>query len=363
MPDPILTMRTPRQPGESSSGLERIHKVVEQQQALHDANPAAYVPPPSSNKTQWRVDDTGKIRLSYIDPMSGTQKLFVAGLLGAATMGVGSALGPGAMAGANALSGAASSTIQGGGLKGALVGAGMGAATGGLAPGGSGAATAAKAGGGMDWTSLLKSVATNPDTYAALASVAGNAAAGKSDQRVQDTANTNAFNNSDTARYQTEQAAQNQAGQLDLQRKMFSEDARPGRAKQAMLADLLSNLQDINISVPGIQNANITGGLRASTMGATGKAGAAELGKQALAALMAGDTFTGGEVLKPNAMAPMPKAGGTEKALDWIGLLGAGAGALGKVQQAQEPTTYSQLPNRPPQPTGLGAQSYQQLFR
>ncbi len=341
-------MRTPRQPGESSSGIDRIRRVMAEQQALRDTNPSGYVPPdPQGSKTQWGVNPEGKVTLNYVDPMTGLQKLFVSGLLGAATMGVGSALGPAAMAGANALSGAASSTIQGGGWKDALIGGGLGAATGGIPGLGNGASTAAKAGGGMNWTELLKSVATNPDTYAAIGQIAGNASAGKSDQRMQDTANTNAFNNSDTARYQTQQAAQNQAGQLDLQRKMFSEDARPGRAKQAMLADLLSNLQDININVPGIQNANVTGGLRASTMGATGKASAAELGKQALAKLLEGDTFTGGEVLQPNAMAPMPQQGGTEKALDWIGLLGAGAGALGKVTQAQEPATYSMLPKRP----------------
>jgi hypothetical protein len=339
MPEP-LTFRTPRQPGESSSGLERIKRVGMEQQALRDADPAGYQLPDSSGYTKWRVDENGKVRMGYDDPMSGWQKLFATALLGAGTMGVGSALGAGGMLGANALAGAANSTIQGGGAKGALLGAGLGAATGGIP----GASTAAKAGTGMNWTELLKSVATNPDTYAAIGHIAGNASAGRSDQRMQDTANTNAFNNSDTARYQTEQAAQNQAGQLDLQRKMFSEDARPGRAKQAMLADLLSNLQDISINVPGIQNANVTGGLRASTMGQTGKASAAELGKQALAKLLEGDTFTGGEVLQPNPMAPMPKQGGTEKALDWIGLLGAGAGALGNINQAQEPATYSQLP-------------------
>ena len=240
------------------------------------------------------------------------------------------------IAGANAGLNAGMTAAQGGGVKDVL----LAGATGGLGGG--------AAGGSMSWADILKQVATDPNTYAAIGSIAGNASGAKSDQRMQETANTNAFNNAETARYQTEQAAQNQAGQLDLQRKMFSEDARAGRGKQAALADLLSNLQDISINVPGIQTANVTGGLRPSAMGATGRQGMAELSKQALAALMSGDTFTGGEILNPNPLTAMPKAGGTEQVLDWVGLLASLGGGIGKnLENVQKPITNTALPNQP----------------
>lgn len=261
------------------------------------------------------------------------------GATGITAGGVAAGSSPWISALTNAGVNAAKTKATGGSWKDALISGGVGAATGGIGTG---------AGGSMSWTDLLK----DPDTYAAIAQVAGKAAGSKSDQRVQESALTNQFNNSEIARYQTEQAAQNQAGQLDLQRKMFSEDARGGRAKQALLADLISNLQDIAIDVPGVQTARVTGGLRPSAIGATGKQSMAELAKQALQAQLSGDTFTGGEILQGPSMTPMPKQGGVERALDWIGLLGAGAGALGNIQQ---PTTYSQLPGATGiKPRGLG---------
>jgi hypothetical protein len=193
--------------------------------------------------------------------------------------------------------------------------------------------------GTSSWLSLI------PQIAGAVGQIAGGASAGKSDQRMREGAQTNAANNTELAAYQTQQAAQNQAAQLDLQRKMFGEDARAGRAKQAALADLISNLQDISIDVPGIQAANVTGGLRPSTMGATGRQGMAELSKQALAKLLEGDTFTGGNILTPPTLAGMPQRGGVESTLDWLGLLGSAAGGIGKVlDQTQERGTFSALP-------------------
>lgn len=211
--------------------------------------------------------------------------------------------------------------------------------------GASGAAGAGTAGGNMSWVDLLK----DPNTYAAIAQVAGQAASGKSDQRMQQSQATNQANLSDLALYSAAQNAQNQAGQLDLNRKTFSEQARGGRAKQALLADLLSNIRDVNISVPGVQNANVSGGLRPSAIGAGGRSSLAELAKQALQAQLAGDSFTGGEILKTPEYRAMPERGGVESALDWIGLLGSGAGALGAIMnKTQQPTTYSTLPSQQP---------------
>jgi len=192
------------------------------------------------------------------------------------------------------------------------------------------------------WGALLGAVAP------ALGSIFGGASKGKEESRQVQNSQQGQFNNSQIAKYQTEQAAQNQAGQLDLQRKMFSEDARAGRGKQAALADLLANLQDVSIDVPGIQTAKVSGGLRPSAMGATGRQGMAELSKQALQALMQGDTFTGGDILKGPQITPPAGAGGLEKGLDWASLLSSLAGGVGKsLQQNEEPATYSALPGQP----------------
>ena len=183
----------------------------------------------------------------------------------------------------------------------------------------------------------------------AIGSIFGKSSGAKSDQRMQENALQQSLNNSEIAKYQTQQAAQNQAGQLDLQRKMFGEDARAGRGKQAALADLLANLQDISIDVPGIQTARVTGGLRPSAMGTTGRQGMAELSKQALAALMAGDTFTGGEILPAPTLAAPKGAGKLEKTFDWLGLLGSlGGGVMKGMADSQQPGTYSALPNVQP---------------
>jgi hypothetical protein len=191
------------------------------------------------------------------------------------------------------------------------------------------------------WGALIPAIAS------AAGSIFGGASKGKQDERLVQNNQQGDYNNQQTALYQTEQAAQNQAGQLDLQRKMFSEDARGGRAKQVALADLLSNMQDISINVPGIQTANVTGGLRPSAMGATGRQGMGELSKQALEALMSGDEFTGGNILKAPTLQGPKGASGLEQGLDWAGLIGSLVGGVGQsVQDAQAPTTYSQLPGQ-----------------
>jgi hypothetical protein len=259
-----------------------------------------------------------------------------AGLGSVGATGVGAGTSPWISALTNAGINAAKTKATGGSWTDTLLSAGTGAATGGFGAGGS-----------MSWVDLLK----DPDTYAAIAQVAGQAAGGRSDQRIQESQATNSSNLADLALYSAAQNAQNQAGQLDLNRKGFTEQARGGRAKQALLADLLSNMQDVNINVPGVTPANVTGGLRPSAIGASGRGSLAELSKQALQAQLAGDKFEGGSILPTPQYKAMPEQGGVEKTLDWIGLLGGLAGAL---QKTQQPTGTSTLPGATGiRPTGL----------
>lgn len=137
--------------------------------------------------------------------------------------------------------------------------------------------------------------------------------------------------------YATQQAAQTNAGQLDLSRKGFTEQARGGRAKQAMIGDILSRMQDVQINVPGIQTAQISGGLRPSALGAGGRQAAMEMMKQAMAAQTAGDTFSGGQVLQAPKAPTMPKAGRWEKIAGILGTVGNLAGAAGLMQKKAAP--------------------------
>ena len=232
-------------------------------------------------------------------------------------------------AGAHAGMNAGMTAAGGGGLKDIAL-AGAGGLTGGS---------------GMAWTDILK----DPNTWASVAQIAGNAAGGRQSDRLLTGQQTNQSNLADLALFTASQNAQNQAGQLDINRKQFTEDARAGRGRQALIGDLLANLQDVSINVPGVQTANITGGLRPSAMGAGGRQAAGELHKQALQALLSGDEFQGGQVLTPPTFQPMPQKGGVESTLDWLGLLGGLGGILGGA--GQDRATHSQLPQTSaPQP-------------
>ena len=130
-----------------------------------------------------------------------------------------------------------------------------------------------------------------------------------------------------TDQYGIGQQAQMQQGTLDLARKNFEEDARGGRARQAMIGDLLANFKPTSISVPGIESAQISGGLQ---LGEGGKAGASEMMRQALLKQLQGDTFEGGKILQAPGTQGIPQAGLLEKIGGIAGLGGAIAGGIGQ---------------------------------
>lgn len=171
-----------------------------------------------------------------------------------------------------------------------------------------------------------------PLIASALGSVFGGAAGGKSDQRMQENQLLAQQNNTLANLFNTQQNAQMQAGNLDLNRKSFTEQARGGRAKQAVLADILSNLKPTNVSVPGIKSAQMSGGLNANAIGDTGRASLAELAHQAMQAQLAGrdgEAFSGGQLLQAPQLAQMKQASGLEKFLNMAGLVGSAIGAVG----------------------------------
>jgi hypothetical protein len=129
-----------------------------------------------------------------------------------------------------------------------------------------------------------------------------------------------------SSQYNTAQNAQMQQGNLDLNRQQFSEAARGNRGREAMIGEVLANWKPGSVSVPGIQNATISGGLQNLPEGA--KAAAAEMAKQAMAKMLTGDTFQGGQILPQPGVTPLPQPGKFDKFLDIAGFASALGGGL-----------------------------------
>lgn len=174
----------------------------------------------------------------------------------------------------------------------------------------------------MDWLKLLQ--AAGP-LLQSTGQVAGAQAGGRAAGRQAEAGVNLNRDQLATQQYGIQQGAQNQAGQLDLQRKGFTEDARKGRAQQALMGDVFSHYAPVDINTPGVPHAQVSGGL---SIGAGGKQAMSELMKQALMAQMQGDTFTGGQQLTPPTQTPLPQPGKLDSFLSGLGTFGSLAGAV-----------------------------------
>jgi hypothetical protein len=119
-------------PGNARDMTEMLHQRVDQQQKAYEANPKGWKPP----NEHWTVGSDGKVRFVHRDPLTGAQKLFVAGTLAFAGAGLGAAIAGGAGA---ATAGGGAATAGGAG------GAGGAGAAGAAGAGGTGAAGAVRA--------------------------------------------------------------------------------------------------------------------------------------------------------------------------------------------------------------------------
>lgn len=166
-------------------------------------------------------------------------------------------------------------------------------------------------------------------------SLLGKGAQGAAAGRQTETGNLQAQDMLRNQQYNTQQNAQFNAANTDLQRKTFEENSRGGRAKQALIGNLLNGASDVSLNVPGVEGGAM-GGLRMSALGEGGRGVGAELAKQAMLKLMSGDTFHGGDVLAPPQLSALPKASGWEKAMGIGGMLGSLVGGVGSILQDNE---------------------------
>jgi hypothetical protein len=253
----------------------------------------------------------------------------------AGALGAGGAAGGAGAAGAASAAGAAVPSIGavGGLAAGAFpaIAGTAGASMAGLGAGAAGLGAAGSVGTLGKLAGMGKTLSNYSDTLGDVSQIMGATSAGRGAGRAAESQLLDQRDRTATDRYQTEQAAQMAAGQQDLQRKGFTEQARGGRAKQAAIADMLANFQGTNISVPGIQSANISGGMQ---MHDGAKQAMGKLREQALLAQLKGDSpggedFQGGTILKPQAMSNVPQANGYDKFLNVASSLSGVAGAFG----------------------------------
>lgn len=111
-------------------------------------------------------------------------------------------------------------------------------------------------------------------------------------------------------------------------------------AHQAGQGDVMSNVQDVNISgLPSnVHMGNVTGGLRPSLLGPNARQAGQTLSRNALLQLLQGDT----NLPKAPQLTPLPQANGLDKVNAGLGYAGSMAGALSPLFQPKGgPQPYS----------------------
>lgn len=250
-----------------------------------------------------------------------------------AGLGAGSAAatGLGTKMATGAIKGGAQGALTGGGWKGALMSAGLGAATGGM-----GGAGGAAAGGGTKamLANAAKAGLSKYMTPGTVGSVAGGLAAGAEKGRGQENlANQNTANFLQNESQQREAALMNRGG-LDLQQRKFSQDSESNAYKKAMQSALGMNMKDVTLQRPeGIPMFEYQGGARPSAFGAEGKAASEQMNKLAMQKLMSGEKFDTLPAYAGTNAPEFKKPGFWENALGTAGMVGnamEGVNAQGK---------------------------------
>jgi hypothetical protein len=138
----------------------------------------------------------------------------------------------------------------------------------------------------------------------------------------------NQFDRNAIDSYGTAQGAQFTAADQDLKRKSYETQHRSSAGKEALLALLMGNHQPSSVSIAGIPQAQISGG-----MGETIKNNPQILELlKSIAAKGTADqaapmSFTGGSILKPPTQTPLPQAGKSDSILNTIARIAQLAGS------------------------------------
>ncbi len=269
-----------------------------------------------------------------------------AGVIGGATgaIGGGAIKSVGGRVAANAALGGAQGAMDGGGVRGALAGAAGGAVTGATT---GGAAAAAKGTGmaGSGWGDVLKTLAKDPETYKALAAVAGKAGEGAANERGAANALTTQQNTLAQQGHQSDISALLQASQLNesatRDRAQMAVNAPNARAKQALLGSLLANAQTTRYQAPpGVRVGS--GGIDLSSLLSGARQAGRDLSSQATRAIQAGSDVAGyTDATSRLSSSPKPTGyqtpGKMESTMSGVGTTASLLAALMQARNRQQP--------------------------
>ena len=197
----------------------------------------------------------------------------------------------------------------------------------------------------MGWLSALGKIA---GAVTGLGSVMGAQQGGAASGREKQAAANLAFDRNALDRYQTEQGAQFNAGNLDLQRKDYESGNRATTAKQSLIASLLGGAGG-GMDPTSIQDGKASGGLLAALKSnPDAMAAMRNLHGQADQAQMAPSNFQGGNLLTAPKLTPVPQIdkGGFMSTLASI-LQGAGAVGSGLSGLSSGGSSSPSVPNMP----------------
>ncbi len=127
--------------------------------------------------------------------------------------------------------------------------------------------------------------------------------------------------------YQTQQGAQNTAADLDLKRKAYDTTHRSSAGKEALIAMLMGNSTPSRVSVAGIPEAQISGGMGESIRNSPQMLDLLKsIAAKGTADQATPQTFTGGNVVAPPTLTPLPQTGKTDSILNTIARIAQLAG-------------------------------------
>ena len=267
-------------------------------------------------------------------------------------IGIGAAIGGGALTGLGALGAFGGAGAGGAGAAASAVPAATGAAG---AAGAGGAAMAAGSGGILSGLSRLLQFAGPVSEL--LTGAARGAAGERGDQNAAaQNANQTRANLYGTQQGSVLRALENLEGgrlnraNLDLSRRNFSLNAPSTRADQSIRGSMMANLQDARVDAPAhLRRATITGGMRPSVLGDDTRALGREMMAKSLRDQMAGDEFEDvPETDFQGGLIPTPEMEGYREPGGLESTLSAG-GSIGGILSA-----ITELMNQRRQPVQVG---------
>lgn len=154
-----------------------------------------------------------------------------------------------------------------------------------------------------------------------------------------------------TAALTAEERAKLDRAALEMARRKYALDAPTTKARQAALGDLMANVQDFQMKGGGggrVQPMQFAGGLRPSALGPNARGAGAEMSRQALMSMLAGEKFDDvaatdfrSGILKPPTLSKLPQASGLDKFLNVASFAAALPGTIGKLGNlGGEPSEY-----------------------